>query len=102
MHPKTTSPWCPEVLFGNFSEAELKDFNGGIGDDESTGEYGYYSDSDLEDDEGEMITSPKTVPMLGPSGPSYLLEGGRPRHENQTGLTGKGKIVRISDMAFVT
>src|ERR1700753_436060 len=40
-----------EVLSGTFAESELKDFSEPIDDDERAENYGYHSDSDLEDDE---------------------------------------------------
>ena len=41
-----------EVLFGNFAEAQSKDFNKeAIDEGESAEDYGYSSDSDLEDDD---------------------------------------------------
>ena len=47
-----------EVLFGNFTESQLKDFNEDTVDaEESTEDYGYLSDSDLEDDEDEKDAS---------------------------------------------
>jgi len=84
------------VLFGNFSEAEPKDLNDDLGDDESTEEYGYGSDSDLEDDGDKEITPPKASHNAPKKDPS------EPRHESYARLTNKGKIVRIHDVAFVT
>ena len=39
------------MLFGQFGEAEPKDFLEPLDDDESADDYGYYSDSDLKEDE---------------------------------------------------
>jgi hypothetical protein len=39
------------VLFGNFLEAGSQDFGDNVDDDEFAEEYGYHSDSDLEEDE---------------------------------------------------
>lgn len=48
------------MLFGQFGEAESKDFSVPLNDNESADDYGYYSDSDLEEDEDS--TSSKDVP----------------------------------------
>lgn len=94
------------VLFGNFAEAEVRDFDGDIGGDESTAEdYGYYSDSDLEDDEDgnpnqEARTRNKS--RANPSRQPYRSVGEDSYHKNRTELANKGKIVRIPDIAFVT
>jgi hypothetical protein len=66
--------------------------------DESAEHYGYYSDSDLEDDEDEKVAPPKT----GSSKLPHLPEAGESRHEKHIELANKGKVVRIPDMAFVT
>jgi hypothetical protein len=42
-----------EVLFGNFSESQSKDFKEAVNEEESADDYGYLSDSDLEEDEDE-------------------------------------------------
>jgi len=101
-----TIPYFNDLLFGNFSEAELKNFDGSIGRDESAAEdYGYYSDSDLGDEEDEKPRqSARTCdePSAGPFRRPQPLVGENPRHENLPEPANKGKIVRIPDMAFVT
>jgi hypothetical protein len=82
------------VLFGNFSEAELRDFDDDIGSNGSAAEdYGYHSDSDLEDDEdgNDKLNA-------GPSKQSHCSVG----ESYHTELINKGKIVKIPDIAFVT
>ena len=86
------------MLFGNFAESQSKDFNEAIDEDESTEDYGYLSDSDLEDNEDEKAplfdaTSKSTVHF---SGEDKILCG---VHEE---CVEKGKVVKIPDMAFVT
>ena len=80
------------VLFGNFVEAQSKDFNEETIDrGESAEDYGYTSDSDLEDDDDGRV-APVVVP---PEDKKILCEEYEERIE-------KGKIVKISDMASVT
>jgi len=81
-----------EVLFGDFAEAQSKDFNKEtIDEEESAEDYGYLSDSDLEDDDDKGVP-PAVVP---PQERKILCEEHEERIE-------KGKIVKIPDMAFVT
>ena len=48
-----------KVPFGNFAESRSKDFDREVvNDEEPTEDYGYLSDSDLEDDEDEKAASP--------------------------------------------
>jgi len=80
------------VLFGSFAEAQSRDFSEGVIDEEEFAEdYGYSSDSDLEDD-GDGRVSPAAVP---PEEEKRLCEEHEERIE-------KGKIVKIPDMALVT
>jgi len=80
------------VLFGNFAEARSKDFNKeAIDEEESAEDYGYLSDSDLEDDDDKRLP-PVAVPPE---------KRGIPCEEHEERIE-KGKIVKIPDMAFVT
>ena len=80
------------MLLGDFAEAQSKDFNKETIDEEGSAEdYGYLSDSDLEDDDDKGVP-PAVVP---PHERKVLCE----EHE---GRIQKGKIVKIPDMAFVT
>ena len=91
------------VLFGNFAEAELRDFDDDFANEEPTEDYGYYSDSDLEDDEDEKGSNPAhDASRTGPAIPPHSPGGGGPYYANHTELTNKGKIVRIPDIAFST
>ena len=87
------------MLFGNFAESQSKDFNEGIDEDGSAEDYGYLSDSDLEDSEDGKISKPTAkskVHLLELSGKDKIVcEGHEERVE-------KGKVVEIPDMAFVT
>ena len=80
-----------EVLFGNFAESQLKDFNEAVDEGDSAEDYGYYSDSDLEDDDDAKIPS-----VASPGEDKKIL---CEAHEERTET---GKIVKIPDMAFVT
>ena len=94
-----------EVLFGNFAEAQSKDFKKEIDGDETTEDYGYLSDSDLEDDEDERSTSSneKIRPMLHPFDPFVTpREEKGPLSEEDEERIEEGKVVKIPDVAFVT
>ena len=80
-----------EVLFGNFAESQSKDFKEGIDEEESAEDYGYLSDSDLEDDEDERVPS-----VVVPSEDKKIL------CEEYEERVEKGKFVKIPDVAFVT
>ena len=85
--------YCSQVLARNFfgfqsTEQAIEE----IADD-----YGYLSDSDLEDDEDEGITSPNHATNL--VGHSDEDKIGGEDHEEQVE---KGKVVKIPDIAFVT
>ena len=81
-----------EVLFGNFAESRSKYFSEEpIDEQEYAEDYGYLSDSDLEDDEDA-----KDVPTVVPTEDQKTL------CESQDERVEKGKIVKIPDMAFVT
>jgi len=81
------------VLFGNFAESQLKDFTKEAIDevDESAEDYGYLSDSDLEDDEDEKVAS-VAIPGEDKKIPCE-------QHEERVE---KGKVVKIPDVAYVT
>jgi len=95
-----------EVLFGNFAESQSKDFNKEpIDDEESAEDYGYLSDSDLEDDEDERVAlfkdaSKPKVRDLDPFG--IPGEDRKVFCEEHGERVEKGKVVKIPDMAFVT
>jgi len=108
--PHSISPAEPhhrfKVLFGNFAESQSKDFNEETLDEEGSAEdYGYLSDSDLEDDEDEKVASYKRKakskahqfnPFAVPGEDKKIVCEDHEEH------AGKGKVVKISDMAFVT
>jgi len=94
------------VLFGNFAEAQSKDFDKEAIDEEGSAEdYGYLSDSDLEDDEDEKVAplGQKSKSKSHPFDP-FAVPGEDKRIicEEHEEYIGKGKVVKIPDMAFVT
>ena len=105
---RRTSPCCFEVLFGNFAESQSKDFKEAIDEEETTEDYGYLSDSDLEDDEDGRVISPKNTSepksfKSNKPSPMALFFGiGKVACEEQEERTEKGKVVKIPDIAFVT
>lgn len=94
------------MLFGNFTESQSKDFSKeAIGDGDYAEDYGYSSDSDLEDDEDEKVVSFNHAggSKVHPSGPSGVPgEGGKIPCEECKEHVERGKVVKISDTAFVT
>ena len=98
---------APKVLFGNFAESQSRDFSGEeVGGEESAEDYGYLSDSDLEDDEDEKLASSKDAskPRVDPFIPFGCVPGKGERIlcEDYEEHVEQGKIVKIPDMAFVT
>ena len=93
------------MFFGNFAEAQPRDFKEAIDKEETTEDYGYLSDSDLEDDEDETNISfeEKTRPIPHPFDPFVAPhEERRPLNEENEERVGEGKVVKIPDVAFVT
>jgi len=95
-----------KVLFGNFAESQSKDFaKEAIDEEESAEYYGYLSDSDLEDDEDEKVASFKRKDKSkGHPFDPFAIPGEDERIicEEHGENIGKGKVVKIPDMAFVT
>ena len=59
---------CSEVLFWDFAESQSKDFKEAIDEEESTEDYGYSSDSDLEDAERAKVAAKPRIHPLDPHG----------------------------------
>jgi len=94
-----------KVLFGDFAESQLKDFKEEIDEEESTEDYGYLSDSDLEDDEDERVALFKHSTKSKPNPFDPLAISGEERKiiwEEHEEHVDKGKVVKIPDIAFVT
>ena len=75
-----------------------------IDEEEFAEDYGYLSDSDLEDYEDEKASLPEQAskPDLHPFDPFATPDDGRTGCEVQVECMEKGKLVKIPDMAFVT
>ena len=93
------------MLFGAFAEAESKDFSETLDDAECAENYGYYSDSDLEDDEESTSSKAPRHARGHPFDPFCFI----PTNSEPTSACGeykenheKGKVIRIQDMAFIT
>ena len=94
-----------KVLFGNFAESKPKDFNKEVIDEEESAEdYGYLSDSDLEDDEDEKdaLFEHTNKSKVHSSDPFAIPGEDNVACDEVGGRVNKGKIVKIPDMAFVT
>ena len=89
------------MLFGDFVEAKSKDLGEAV-EDRLAEDYGYSSDSDLEDEwDGTRVEhSAEEKPYL--IEPSTVDGGGRIECENHEERARKGKVVKIPDVAFVT
>ena len=91
------------MLFGNFAESQLRDFKEVIEEDEFAEDYGYLSDSDLEDDGDERPLFKRTgkskIHSFDPFPASSENHFSCERNEERVS---KGKVVKIPDMAFVT
>ena len=87
-------------------ESRPKDFNEAAIDDEgSTEDYGYLSDSDLEDDKDEGIGWVGPVSKWGARAFGLFWnprEDGKSPCEEHGDYEEKGKVVEIPDLAFVT
>lgn len=96
-----TSQYRSKVLFGDFGESQSKEFGEAIDDEESTEDYGYSSDSDLEDDEDAKVL-PSADLYLHIAANAMNERGPKDAPENCKERAEKGKVVRIPDIAFVT
>ena len=90
------------MLFGNFSESQPKDFKEAIDEEELAENYGYSSDSDLEEDEGLSSSKDTPRPKAHPSDPPAIPRKDRTAYEERGEHVDKGKVVKIPDIAFVT
>jgi hypothetical protein len=92
------------VLFGDFVESQSKDLKDSIDEGESGEDYGYWSDSDLEDDEDGRVTSLKHASKSKVQSTPLPVTPGEdkiPREDYEERVE-KGKVVKIPDMAFIT
>ncbi|KAF9645626.1 hypothetical protein BDM02DRAFT_3119977 [Thelephora ganbajun] len=103
-HILKTVPYFNDLLFGNFAESQSKDFKEAIDEEESAEDYGYSSDSDLEDDEDEKSALFKhtTKTKNHPFDPFAIAGEDKIVCEEHEEHVEKGKVVKIPDIAFVT
>lgn len=90
------------MLFGNFAESQSKDLGDPVDEEEFAEDYGYLSDSDLDDDEDERFSTPKyttesEVHLFDP-----FATPGEEKKCYKVERIEKGKVVKIPDIAFVT
>lgn len=85
------------MLFGTFAEAEVKDFSEPCGD-EFAEDYGYSSDSDLEEDSDFEGHEP--VAALAASS-SIRTDRMVPLDGYQENIKA-GKVIKVQDIAFIT
>lgn len=92
-----------QVLFGQFVESQSRDFKEAIDEEKPAEEYGYSSDSDLEDDEDEKSSfEDSSKPKIHPFDLFPIPGEDVSSCEKNEECVGKGKVVKIPDMAFVT
>ena len=93
------------VLSGNFKESQLTDPGEAIDEEESAENYGYTSDSDLEEDDDELKVSPpkQTAKSDVPKFDSSETSGeDKTDCEDSKERVEKFRVIKIQDMAFVT
>ena len=92
------------VLFGTFAEAESMDFSEPLDDTKCAANYGYYSDSDLEDEDFANPKAPE--PARGhPFDPFCFTSADNeptPTCGEHKERLEKGKVIKIQDMALIT
>lgn len=98
-----TSQHRSQVLFGYFAESRSKDFKEEIDEERYAEDYGYLSDSDLKDDEDVKSLFKHSSKSKIHSFDPFLIPGEDMFScEKSKECVGKGKVVRIPDMVFVT
>lgn len=99
-----------QVLSGQFAESEPKEFSGPVDEGEQAENYGYYSDSDLEDDDEDAVNAAGRA-SKGAIRPRRNLHPTRstadqkepvPTHGEWEELLAKGTVIKIRDIAFIT
>ena len=90
------------MLFGDFAEARSRNFGEAIGEEEFAEDYGFSSDSDLEDEWDGAWAERPVKSKVDPIGPSAIPGGGRIECEGLEERVGTGKMVKIPDVAYVT
>ena len=91
-----------EVLFGDFAEAQPRNFQEVVDEAEFAEEYGYLSDSDLEDERDEPEGKHPAKSAVDPSEPPAVSVGGEIDYGYHEERIDRGKVVKTPDVAFVT
>ena len=95
------------MLSGEFAESEPKDFSEPIDEGDQAEDYGYYSDSDLEDD-CDVVDVGKTLGKtpLRSSSPRPLRSSTNTKKAGSDGEwkepSWKGAVIKIHDIAVIT
>ena len=97
------------MLFGDFTEARPRNFNGEVDEEDFADDYGYSSDSDLEDEEDQLRALQHTPAedatqseVQDPSDSRAISSGDKTVYEDHEECVEQGKVVKIPDVAFVT
>lgn len=99
-----------EVLSGEYAESEQKDFSEPIDENEPAENYGYCSDSDLENDEDIVNTAGKPLKKATLLKSSPIEPLPPPTNDKKSPLiygewddsSSKGMVIKIRDVAFIT
>ena len=97
------------MLFGDFVEARSRNFGEVIDEEDFAEDYGYSSDSDLEDEEDRLRALQHTPAedatqseVQDSSDSPAISSGDKKVCEDHEERVEQGKVVRIPDVAFVT
>lgn len=108
-HVLKTVPYFTDLLSGTFAEAESKDFSDPIDNNGIAEDYGYHSDSDLEDADDVLIPGKQpgtaVLPREHPADPSTSsTRNGEPlpTYRGRKERPQQGKVIKVQDIAFVT
>ena len=96
-----------KVLSGTFAEAESKDLSLPIDENECADNYGYCSDSDLEDDDDAAMEGEapkKTATLRGhPFDPlCFTISEEMPTYGQHKESVKEGTVIKVQDIAFIT
>ena len=97
------------MLFGDFAEARPRNFGEVIDEEDFAEDYGYSSDSDLEDEGDQLRALQHTLAedatqseVQDSSDSPAISSGDKTVCEDHEERVEQGKVVRIPDVAFVT
>ena len=97
------------MLFGNFAEGQSRNFRNAVKEEEIADDYGYLSDSDLEDEDEPKVPREIVVEHLpfpeaeiNPSDSPAVSNHDKTVYEDHEECIEQGRVVKIPDVAFVT